>query len=351
MGEISQNEVLSQVISQSPGNRFKERGHAGCSVSSNSNLIKKEERKMNRTVKILTLVSIFSLFLFGSSAFAQECGPGATVGMNYHPMSWDTVEASWLIGQRVYSPLDRDLGQIEDLMIDRANGRIALVILSGVSGFGAEYVAAPFSALERTGEDTYQLNFGDRYASLPWDNYNYRDPYADDLYEGRSIVGLSTIPSTIDPLWADSVYQYYGKTPYWTEGKTPHPDIMSYRTAGPSILQSLFTGNTALKLIGATVQSKDGKEAARINDLIIDSKDGRVAFLVLDSVPGRAEQVAVPFSELSMSGNVFALNTTGEKLAAAPTFNESADMNNLRYAENVYKYFGQHPYWTEEGIQ
>jgi len=308
---------------------------------------------------IIVLVSTFSLFLFGSSAFAQggnsafdQMYPEGIVGMNYHPMSWDTVEASWLIGQNVYSPLDRDLGQIEDLMIDSANGRIALVILSGVPGFAAGYVAAPFSALERTGEVTFQLNFGDRHAQVLWGNdYNNRDPYADDLYEWRSIVGLSIIPSTIDPLWADSVYQYFGKTPYWTEGKTPHPDIMSYRTDGPSILQSLFTGNTGPGLMGATVQSKDGKGAARINDLVIDSKDGRVAFLVLDSVPGRAEQVAVPFSELSMSGNVFALNTTGEKLAAAPTFNESADMNNLRYAENVYKYFGQRPYWTEEGIQ
>jgi hypothetical protein len=233
-------------------------------------------------------------------------------------------------------------------MIDSANGRIALVILSGVPGFAAGYVAAPFSALERTGEVTFQLDFGDRYASLPWGNYNYRDTYADDLYEWRSIVGLSMIPSAIDPLWADSVYQYFGKTPYWTEGNTPHPDILSYRTAGPSILQSLFMGNTAPGLMGAMVQSKDGKGAARINDLVIDAKDGRVAFLVLDSVPGRDEQVAVPFDELSRSGNVFALNATGEKLAAAPGFNESADRGNREYAASVYRFFGVQPYWTEE---
>jgi len=303
---------------------------------------------------IIALASILSLIAWGSSALAQggnsafdQMYPTASLA-GYHPMSWGTFEASWLIGTKVYSPLQGELGQVEDLMIDSANGRIALVILSGVPGFAAGYVAAPFSALERTGEVTFQLNFGDRYASVPWGSYNYRDPYADDLYEWRSIVELSAIPSTIDPLWADSVYQYYGKTPYWTEGKTPHPDILSYRTAGPSILQSLFTGNTDLKLIGATVRSKDGKEAARINDLIIDSKDGRVAFLVLDSIPGRIEQVAVPFSELSMSGNVFAFNTTQEKLAAAPSFNESADMGNREYAAGVYRFFGVQPYWTEE---
>lgn len=328
---------------------------------------------MNKTKSlIIASIAAFSLIVWGGSALAQggksvfeQQYPGGIVGINYnptgefpgasspgyHPMGWDTVEASWLIGQTVFSPLQGYLGQVEDLMVDSANGRIALVILSGVPGFAAGYVAAPFSALERTGEETYQLNFGDRNVAIPWSNYRYRDPYADDLYEWRSIVALSTIPSTIDPLWADSVYQYFGKTPYWTEGKTPHPDIVSYRTSGPPILESLFVRSTAPELLGATVQSKDGKEAARINDLVIDSRDGRVAFLVLDSVPGRVEQVAVPFSELTMSGNAFALNTTGDKLAAAPSFNESADMGNREYAASVYRFFGVQPYWTEEEMR
>jgi len=313
----------------------------------------------HKTVKILVLISIFSLFLFGSSAFALSReglpfeGAGAPmvkgeVGGSYHPRGWDTIEAGWLIGHRVYSPLGGELGQIEDLMIDRTDGHIALVILSGVQGFGAEFVAAPFSALERTGEDTFQLNFGDQYISIP--STPYEDPYAYQLYRDRSIVGLSTIPSSIDPLWADSVYQFYGQTPYWTEGRTVPPDIMSYRAARPSILQSLFMGKTAPVLMGASVQSKNGKMAARIDDLVIDSKDGRVAFLVLDRVPGRGDmQVAVPFGELSISGNAFVLNTTRDRLAAAPSFNQYSDMNNLKWANNVYKFFGQKPYWSEEG--
>jgi hypothetical protein len=52
-----------------------------------------------------------------------------------------------------------------------------------------------------------------------------------------------------------------------------------------------------------------------------------------------------------MSGHAFVLNTTQEQLATAPSFNKLADMKNLRYAEDVYKHFGQQPYWTEEGIQ
>jgi sporulation protein YlmC with PRC-barrel domain len=326
---------------------------------------------MNKTkLLIIALVSVFSLIAWGSSSLAQggksvfeQQYPGGIVGINYHatgefpgassvgyqPMDWDTFQASWLIGHKVYSPLQGELGHVEDLMIDSANGRVALVILSEVQGFGAGYVAAPFSALKRTGEATYQLDFGDRDAApITWGNYNYRDPYADDLYEWRSIVGFSNIPSTIVPLRADSIYRYFGKTPYWTDGKTPHPDIVSYRSAGPTPLHSAKTGPV---LMGSRVQSKDGTVAARINDLVIDSKDGRVAFFVLDNVPGRTELVAVPFSELSRSGDVFAFNTTGEKLAAAPAFDESADMSSREYAASVHSFFGVQPYWTEEQMR
>jgi sporulation protein YlmC with PRC-barrel domain len=300
---------------------------------------------MKETIKILTLISIFSLFLFGSSGVFAKEGIKGELGALYQLTGWKTFEASWLIGHRVYSPIGGELGQIEDLMIDRTDGHIALVILSGVQGFGAEFVAAPFGALQRTGEDTFQLNFGDQYTSIP--STPYEDPYAYLLYRDRSIVGLSTIPATIDPLWADSLYSFYGQRPYWTEGRTVPPDIVSYRAARPSILQSLFMRKTAPVLMGAGVQSKNGKVSARIDDLVIDSKDGRVAFLVLDRVAGRGDmQVAIPFGELSLSGNVFVLNTTGDRLGSAPSFNGYADMNNLKWASNAYRFFGQRPYWT-----
>ena len=67
---------------------------------------------MNKTKSlIIALVSTLSLILWGSSAFAQggnsafdQKYPGASF-VGYHPMGWDTFEASWLIGHRVYSPL------------------------------------------------------------------------------------------------------------------------------------------------------------------------------------------------------------------------------------------------------
>lgn len=302
---------------------------------------------MNKTKYLLImLVAVLSLVVWGGRSFGEEWVEGSVQGY-YHSKGWDTFEAGWLIGHAVYSPVGGDLGQIKDLLIDREDGHIALVILSDVPGFGSECVAAPFGALERTGENIFWLNFGDRDVPIA---SNYQDQYAYELTRFRSTIGISSIPSSIDPLWADSVYRFYGQTPYWTEGKTPHPDLMSYRAAQPFITESFYMGTGAPVLMGATVQSTDGKAVARIDDLVIDSKDGRVALLVLDQVPGRGDaQVAVPFGGLSMSGNAFALNTTEDRLAAAPGFDEFADTHNLQKAEDIYVYFGLQPYWTEGG--
>jgi hypothetical protein len=107
-------------------------------------------------------------------------------------------------------------------------------------------------------------------------------------------------------------------------------------------------GKTSWALMGATVRSRDGEAVARIDDLVIDSKDGCVALFILDQVPARGDtQVAVPFDDLSMNGKPFALNATGDRLAVAPGFNEIADLHNLKRVESVYRFFGQQPYWVE----
>jgi hypothetical protein len=105
------------------------------------------------------------------------------------------------------------------------------------------------------------------------------------------------------------------------------------------------------RLMGAEVQLPDEEAAGQINDFVIDSSDGRIAFLVLYNVPGReASLIAVPFSALSTRGeNGFVLNTTREQLAIASGFDEFADLNSPRWAGDVYRYFGQQPYWTEKG--
>jgi len=39
---------------------------------------------------------------------------------------------------------------------------------------------------------------------------------------------------------------------------------------------------------------------------------------------------------------------TSERLASAPSFDQNKAMTNPKFAEDVYRYFGLEPYWTEQ---
>lgn len=295
---------------------------------------------MNSTTKILIgLGSVFCLILLGigSGAFSQGYSDEfqtAEVGGVYQPMGWNTFEASWLIGHQVETTTGAMLGQISGLVIDKTNGRIALVVLSDVPNLGAEELAIPYSSITNIGAGTCEFNPGSmEIGPSLGPNYVTDDPYVYALTLYPSYSEFYGLPSTIDVAWLTDIYRHYGQVPYWVaEGEQ-----------APSSLE-LFESS---RLMGASVQLSSGEAAGGIHDFLIDSSDGRIAFLVLSDVPARpATFIAVPFAELSTRENGFVLNVTNEQLAYAVGFDES-ELNNMRWAENVYRHFGLEPYWTE----
>ncbi len=295
---------------------------------------------MNKTEKVLfVLGSIFCLVLLGSTAFSQGYSsefPTGTFAPAYQPMEWNPYEASWLIGHHVRTTTNGALGQISSLVIDRANGRVALVVLSDVPNIGGEALPIPYGSITNIGENTCDFNPGSMEIGLaPGAGYLYEDPTVYALTYHPSWSEFYGLPSVMDAAWLDKIYRHYGQPPYWTEGGAQPPSSME-----------LFETH---KLMGVKVQLRDGNAAGRINDFVIDPADGRIAFLVLSDVSGRStELVAVPFGILSArGGDVFVLDTTQEQLASARGFDESNDLNSTRWAGDVYRYFGQQPYWTE----
>ncbi|MGO8991350.1 MAG: PRC-barrel domain-containing protein [bacterium] len=292
---------------------------------------------MYKTIKILIgLSSVFCLVLLGGSVFAQGCNEfqDATVGAIYQPMGLDTFEASWLIGHRVTTMDNGELGQISSLVIDKTNDRIALVVLSDVPNLGAEPLAIPYSSVVRIGQETFEFNPGDMEIGVATSALS--DPYIRTVTQYPSYSHFYGLPSVMNAAWLTDIYRHYGRVPYWTEEGEQMPEALE-----------LYESNG---LMGADVRLPDGEEAGRINDFVIDSSDDRIAFLVLYDVPGRESSlIAVPFSTLSIRGeNGFVLNTTRERLALSFDFDASGDLNNPRWAGDTYRYFGVQPYWTEQ---
>jgi sporulation protein YlmC with PRC-barrel domain len=330
--------------------------------------------KTNKLITMLALIFSFGLVFMGSQAIAQtmsnpylptweisspkvssqpvgvtayredtSVNPYATweisvlrasdvIPVNAYATGWHPLEASWLIGVNVYDSRDYYVGNIDNLVIDQANHRIALVVLSDVPYLGDAKVAIPYSCLERTGEYSFELR-------IPYDGvgsiHQFKDPDQYFLTEATPGSGVYSVPASITDSWVEYIYTYYGQDPYWTHGGAkPLADMELFRSS---------------RLIGASVETPKGEAVGMVSDLIINSSDGHVALVALSDVKGRGDSlVAVPSNCLTRTGKAtFALSMSDKELASAPSFNPSADLNSRAYAAQVYRFFGIQPYWTK----
>jgi sporulation protein YlmC with PRC-barrel domain len=301
----------------------------------------KEVKGMNKMMLILMVLGLSLVFLGGTALayppgywehyasqfpYAREQGSGA-----YRPMHWRNLEATELIGQLVNDRRGNYLGQVSDLVIDQVNGRVALVVLSNIPGFGNDQVSIPYGCFRMSRQHTLSVRFPDATVGA----VSHRlDPDLHFLTQYPADSPLYSIPQPIDPNWVAEVYRTYGRLPYWTEKGERQPSAAD-----------LYKGTQA---IAGRVESTQGEVDARISNFIIESTNGSIPLLVLSDVKGRGDsRVAVPFDVLKrMASGIFALNGTEYELASAPSFHDS-NLNSRRYAEHLYRFFGMQPSWAE----
>jgi len=107
--------------------------------------------------------------------------------------------ADTLIGNDVYNHKDEDLGDIKEIMLDVATGKIAYAVLSfgGFLTLGEKLFAVPWSALTLdTEEKRFVLNVDkERLENAPgFDKDNW--------------------PNMADASWAKEIHSYYGTKSY-----------------------------------------------------------------------------------------------------------------------------------------
>ena len=251
-----------------------------------------------------TVLSTIVLFVFG----ILYLGAGSSYSQGFlRPgfSGWDPLEASLMTEGQLTTASGDYLGRISDLVIDPESGHILDVVLSDVQGRGAEQISVPLVALSHDGSNRFVF---DKDVAYRWRFSSIGGPYFEEPYMQ----------------WAEIQFIY---------SAVPMP-AEAYRVS---------------TLMGTSVRTPKGDEVGRVNDLVIDLTKDQVVYLVLSDVGEKQERmVAVPFNELSKkSGSLFTLHVTKEKLLDSPTFTWS-DVSNRRYAENVYRYYGVQPYWSEE---
>ena len=119
-------------------------------------LLLEKEAKM---LKTLVYATLFSTALVGSSAYAADnpqapANPSAQTqapsGVNF-VTSQDKSQwrAPKLIGVAVYGSDDKQIGKIDDLLLDKNGSAQTIVVgVGGFLGFGKKDVAVPFSAMQ-----------------------------------------------------------------------------------------------------------------------------------------------------------------------------------------------------------
>ncbi len=108
----------------------------------------------------------------------------------------------------------------------------------------------------------------------------------------------------------------------------------------------------ANEIIGVHVKNPQGDVLGMVTDLVVDS-EGRIALAVLSHggfLRINEKETAIPFRALKYDpiAKHLILDISKEKLAAAPAFRMS-DLSARGGVEDFYRYFGQQPYWSEEG--
>ncbi len=99
--------------------------------------------------------------------------------------------------------------------------------------------------------------------------------------------------------------------------------------------------------IGKDVRNSQGEDLGDVNGFVRD-ENGEISLVF---VFHDEKSVAVPYSALSFneSEDHVVLDVTKDQLANAPEIGSDENLADRTMAEEVYRYFGERPAWTEKG--
>jgi len=109
----------------------------------------------------------------------------------------------------------------------------------------------------------------------------------------------------------------------------------------------------ASKIIPRVVHDSRGEDVGRVMDLIVDSRDGTVAYAIMRFGAWHGQtRFAIPFALLKphANGKSFVWNTTKDKIDKNRGFSETAypDMSETAWARELHQSYGVEPYWQED---
>ncbi|GGY68146.1 hypothetical protein GCM10011613_10440 [Cellvibrio zantedeschiae] len=125
---------------------------------------------------------------YGMYKHKHHAGPGPRL------MGADTLN-----GNDVYNTYDEDLGDIKEIMLDVASGKIAYAVLSfgGILGLGEKLFAVPWKALK-----------------LDTENKRFILDVSKERLQNAPGFDKDDWPDMADTSWSDSIHNFYSVEPF-----------------------------------------------------------------------------------------------------------------------------------------
>lgn len=116
-----------------------------------------------------------------------------------------------------------------------------------------------------------------------------------------------------------------------------------------------FTIVVKKSVLGAKVINTEREDLGKIEDLVIDTKNNRVAYAILSfgGILGMGDKhFAIPWEALTfdLSEKVAVLNINKDRLQNAPGFDKDSwpDMADPSWGTQLHTHYGYKPYWNDE---
>ncbi len=170
--------------------------------------------------------------------------------------------------------------------------------------------------------------------------------------------------------WASRQHEAYGVSPYWEQHgerdigirqEHDEEDLMQADINAEGARDAVVHAEAEAEIhvealsdvIGRTVHARQDEGLAKVDDFMIDTREGRLAYAIL-SYGGMlgigADLVAVPYQALRPMGDAFVLDADRETLdRLAFEGGERPDMTDPQWTEQVHDAFDQEPYWQVFG--
>jgi len=254
------------------------------------------------------------------------------------------LSATTIKGDKVVNTAGEDLGKIEELMIDVDDGRIAYAVLSfgGFLGMGDKLFAIPWQSLRlRLHEHAFLLD-------VPKETLENAEGFDKDNW-----------PVTTRE-WLSTTYSYYGYQPYWQTGVAEQAEMQG-RAEAERVSRSRASDRdnpqflSADSINGDKVVNTDGDHIGKIDELMIDLQDGKIAYTVVShgGILGIGTKLfAIPWQALTLRvrDHAFVLNIPKETFDKAEGFDKGNWPLTREELSGTYTYYGYEPYWQREVV-